>query len=698
YVVQYTNQGGGVFNSFDKLLPGPVQRSPFLQPSNPFSETITLTPDEELKINFAWVNGEECTLDSADADAICDDKNTSNPNDDTYNIRYSATGQGAFSISGDLTVNNQEYPNNRLFPAESSYYSYPSFNTYSKWFEAELNLPVSGATANTLTFKNDATFPNIDCSETIVVPAISYCSQSIDIELDFAIDNIAPAINEGATITLTVTNTGSATAEDVEVELYLPDGGFPGDKFDNQVATPSQGNYEVAVQIWSVGNIGAGQTATLELLTSTPQLIEGQTIPLFAQVTRAHGYDPDSDVNNDTDQTADEDDEGFILFGDNRKVDFELVDFYPLQASYDEGELVEFYMEVRNSSDAEIEMDGATISIDLPSDFTFNSFEFADCQGNCFYSAPAQGINGMTFFNLMPGESTSTVIRYSNTGFTGGLDVFAQVASQVQGDIDSTPDNGICCTAQEDDEAFAQVEITGDTNPIDGVDLELQYEAASPTFNRWTKVDFTITATNAGTETATNVVVSTPIPTGLAFTSRELSKGSFNLYFQTWTIPDLAAGETATLDLTLFALATSAVTNFAQVKSLDQTDVDSSPDNNAGTIPQEDDEAAVTISPNGSSGGKNALEDPIDQSSTLALYQLFPVPALDNLQVVFGTAGHQVNLFLYDVHGKLLKQESLQVMRGENAIEVDVRALTAGFYTVSIETPEGFVRGKFLKQ
>lgn len=694
YVVEYQNATPELDTFFQGLLPGPVQRSPFLKPNDRFSEVIDVSPDEEVKINFAWVEGKECTLNSAEADAICDDNNTPSPSDDTYNIRYTANGEGAFSVSGGITVNAQEYPNNRLILAETSYSIYPRFDTYEKWFEAELNLPVNGATSKTLTFSNDATFEELNCNETVIVPPPSSCSQLIDIELDFSIDNVAPVGFEGVTLTLVVTNTGSATAEDVEVEMYLFDNGFPDGKFDNQVATASQGSYEPATLIWNVGDIAAGQTATLDVESSSPRLIEGQTIPLFAQVTRAHGYDSDSDVNNDVGQTADEDDEGFILFGDDRMVDFEIVNFYPVKPSYNQAELVEFFIEVRNSSDAEIEMDGATVALDLPDGFVYDSYEFDDCQGNCVVYFADKSLG---FFNLMPGESTSTVIRYTTTDFIGAADVFAQVASQVQGDIDSTPNNGTCCTPQEDDEAFAQVQITGDTTQ-EGVDLELQYEVASPTFNRWEKVDYTITIENKGTETATNMVVSTPIPTGLAFTSRTVSKGTFNLFFQTWTIPELTANETATLDLTLFTLVNSAITNFAQVKSLDQMDVDSTPNNNTTTTPQEDDEAAVTITPNSGGGGKDALDAPIDQATTLALYQLFPVPALDKLQVVFGTAGYQVNLFLYDVHGKQIRHQSLQIMRGENAIEVDVQGLAGGFYTISLETPEGFVRGKFLKQ
>ncbi len=142
----------------------------------------------------------------------------------------------------------------------------------------------------------------------------------------------------------------------------------------------------------------------------------------------------------------------------------------------------------------------------------------------------------------------------------------------------------------------------------------------------------------------------------------------------------------------------ATIVKFAQVKSLDQTDVDSAPNNNGTKIPQEDDEAAISISPIGGGSGKDVLDNPIAQAGNLKLYNLFPVPAADYFNVVFGTDGFQMNVLLYDVNGRLLKRKSLRVNRGENVLQLEVGDLASGFYTISLEAPEGFVRGKFLKQ
>ncbi|MGB0931421.1 MAG: CARDB domain-containing protein, partial [Chitinophagales bacterium] len=233
-------------------------------------------------------------------------------------------------------------------------------------------------------------------------------------------------------------------------------------------------------------------------------------------------------------------------------------------------------------------------------------------------------------------------------------------------DMIQTSDGGYALTGIHNDQIFLKKIPEGDIQ-VEGVDIELDYTVDVPTYRQWQKVNYTLTATNTGTEAATNLVISDPIPFGMAFTSKIVSTGTYNLWHQTWTIPQLAAGETATLDITLFTLINDAtIVKFAQVKSLDQTDEDSTPNNNNTTIPQEDDETAVSISPIGGGGGKNALDNPIAQAGNLKLYNLFPVPADDHINLVFGTDGFHVNVLLYDVNGRLLKRQSLQVNRGEN--------------------------------
>lgn len=111
--------------------------------------------------------------------------------------------------------------------------------------------------------------------------------------------------------------------------------------------------------------------------------------------------------------------------------------------------------------------------------------------------------------------------------------------------------------------------------------------------------DYTVTATltNNGPEAATGVTVSVVPPAGAVFTGgREfsVSQGTFSPYgSRTWTVGQLGAGQTATLELTFFLLDRETRPAFAQVATADQADPDSTPGNGAAPTPREDDEAST---------------------------------------------------------------------------------------------------------
>lgn len=138
-------------------------------------------------------------------------------------------------------------------------------------------------------------------------------------------------------------------------------------------------------------------------------------------------------------------------------------------------------------------------------------------------------------------------------------------------------------------------EIMEDANTAD---LELAITGPS-NYDIYVPVPYTITITNNGPLDATNVVVSAGLPDGMVHTSNSVTTGMYSLFFETWTLPTLAAGESATLTLTLFPLIEGVpITNFVQVLESDQNDPDSTPGNDMDQTPDEDDEAAFTIMPN----------------------------------------------------------------------------------------------------
>jgi uncharacterized repeat protein (TIGR01451 family) len=123
-------------------------------------------------------------------------------------------------------------------------------------------------------------------------------------------------------------------------------------------------------------------------------------------------------------------------------------------------------------------------------------------------------------------------------------------------------------------------------------DLSLTKTADPLTLVPGENVTFTITATNDGPLTATNVAVSDSLPPGLSFVSATPSQGTYNNQTGIWTVGNLAPGSNATLEIVATLTATEPVVNRAQVSASDQPDPDSTPGNN---VAGEDDQDSVTV-------------------------------------------------------------------------------------------------------
>ena len=109
---------------------------------------------------------------------------------------------------------------------------------------------------------------------------------------------------------ITVENNGTDPATGVQVQIPKPDGVVytGGNEF-----TASQGNYQLfGTETWTVGALGAGESATLEisyfLLQATAPLV-------YAQVVAQNESDADSTPNNGTPPTPNEDDEANSVDG-----------------------------------------------------------------------------------------------------------------------------------------------------------------------------------------------------------------------------------------------------------------------------------------------------------------------------------------------------------------------------------------------
>ena len=118
-------------------------------------------------------------------------------------------------------------------------------------------------------------------------------------------------------------------------------------------------------------------------------------------------------------------------------------------------------------------------------------------------------------------------------------------------------------------------------------------------------VDFTITATNLGTTTATLIEVIDALPQGFEFVSATPSVGVFDGVTFIWNIPSLDANASETLILIAKVISSNDLTNIATLNSVNETDRE---------VTNNEDSATVQISncltiPQGISPNDDGLND-----------------------------------------------------------------------------------------
>ncbi len=199
-------------------------------------------------------------------------------------------------------------------------------------------------------------------------------------------------------------------------------------------------------------------------------------------------------------------------------------------------------------------------------------------------------------------ESTATVFVAERANGGGRLLGFPESAS---GDV-----------APSYNELFggaSAIFINGqNADELTGADVALEVSVDNLLYAQYTEVAYSITVTNNGPEATTNVSVAAGLPEGVVYTSDSPSKGDYELFFERWDVGALESGESATLELVLFPLVGGVdITNYFQVLTSTTDDPDSTPGNDTDMTVDEDDEAAITITPveDGGDGGGDGESD-----------------------------------------------------------------------------------------
>ncbi|MCS6948583.1 MAG: SpaA isopeptide-forming pilin-related protein, partial [Steroidobacteraceae bacterium] len=190
--------------------------------------------------------------------------------------------------------------------------------------------------------------------------------------------------------------------------------------------------------------------------------------------------------------------------------------------------------------------------------------------GYVFVALPIPNAQGYTVTQTQPAGFSSTVTN-TTAGSAGGT-----IADNVISGIPLPA--GTTATGYNFGELRADLALTKSANP--------------PRLNIGQPITFTIALTNAGPTLATGVVVRDRLPAGFSYRSSNATLGTYDSASGVWNVGTIAAGQTATLQITAVTEPNGPYANTAEVAASGVADPDSTPGNG---VAGEDDQSTVVV-------------------------------------------------------------------------------------------------------
>jgi large repetitive protein len=390
--------------------------------------------------------------------------------------------------------------------------------------------------------------------------SVTITPQVADLSLTKTVDNATPNVGQTINFTLTVSNAGPDDATGVAVRDGLP----PGLAFVS--AGPSQGSYDNATGIWTVGSIATGSQATLTVAALVETADPKTNV---AEVSASDQFDPDSTPDNNR---PGEDDQAELTVTP-QIADLSLTKTVD-NARPNVGQNVTFTLTVDNAGPS------AATNVRVR-DILPASLQFVSASGSTGVYDPETGIWSI---DRIAARSKITLRIVAKVLQSAPSSNPAEIIASDQFDPNSTPGNNNPDEDDQDSVAF--------TPQIADLSLTKTVNATRP--NVGDRITYTLALLNSGPDAATNVVVSDRLPEGLRFNSATPSQGAYNVSTGLWRVGTLANGATATLQVVATVNTLGEKVNVVEVWSVDQFDPNSTPGN---SNPDEDDFASVIVMP-----------------------------------------------------------------------------------------------------
>lgn len=374
-----------------------------------------------------------------------------------------------------------------------------------------------------------------------------------DIEVVKTVDNLTPNVGMEVVFTLEVTNQGPNDASGLVIEDVLQTG------FQFISATATTGTYDVVAGSWGISELNNGVTETLEI---TALVLADGIHTNKAELIALATFDPDSTPNNNLALEDDQDAVTLEPFGSNDLSLEKIVD----NPTPNVGEVVRFLVSVTNHGLSGTS--GVEVTDILPAGYTYQSHTTTAGVYNpntgiwdVNRSIPSQDTESLEVL-VMVNAPTDTPDEYLNVAF---------ISASKYDDPDSDPNVGIeeddlFDGVEDDDEATAFVEPQ-----TTDISIGKTVDNTSPRIGD--EVVFSITATNQGEESATNLGIEELLPSGYRYVNHLASIGTYDTS-GLWEIEELLPSETATMELTVQILDIEDYLNVAQLTYVDQWDTD----------------------------------------------------------------------------------------------------------------------------
>ena len=550
----------------------------------------------------------DCSIAQALTDGVVGATHNFNVGD---SVTFSLTGAPAFTAATQVTVTNV------LAAGLTFVSSTNSVGTYDRAGNVWNIGTLDGASAITLTItatvnagtegQTIATLPTInfvrsDCTQSsavagntitinsapIVTPTLTPTVLSADLSVTKTAD--VTSTTEGGTIHYTVTaeDLGSATSTDVNVTDALPVG------LTFVSATSSEGSYVSSTGIWNVGSLSASSSATLDITATANTGTAGTTITNTA-VGRESVNDHESNTGNNTASvsvavqslpvscSAVINDQTFVSDTSNL-VDGNPAVFVPLpynprwtasipgaawiwKTQYIDNPLItesSTFTKVINVSGT---VTSATLDMNADNSFVV------------LVNGIQVGANPTEFNYFAENESHFDIASAMHNG-TNTIQFVVTNWALANGTIATNP-AGLLYSLD------LKTNGCPSTGPvINYADLSVAKTADVTSTVLGGTIHYTIAVTDLGPSTSTGVVATDILPVGLTFVSATTSAGSYVSSTGAWTIGDLSANATATLNIAVTVnsgTAATTITNTAIVAE-SASSTDSNMGNNTASV------------------------------------------------------------------------------------------------------------------